>query len=97
MNIEATLNDCMKLQSSAKTVCNKRYSGTRYIYEFTAFINTCRMLESREGLYALYEIFKWKRIANNQILCSKKPKCSLKIENAEMANSLFFIYCKVLS
>lgn len=83
----------MKLQSSAKTVRNKRYLGTRYIYEFTAFINSCRVLESREGLYALYEIFKWKHIANNQRLCSEKSKCSLKIENLllrwQIACSLF--------
>lgn len=39
------------------------------------------MLESRKGLYALYEIFNWKHIANNQILRSEKLKCSLKIWN----------------
>lgn len=41
----------------------------------------------------LHEIFNWKHIANNQILCWERCKCSPKNWEltAEIANNSFFI------
>ena len=55
---------CIEKQHQT-TVCNpalKQFAAKGIQapdYEFTAFINTSRMLESKRGLYALYEIFNW--------------------------------------